>query len=243
MWWPAAAVTAIAIVGTMVANRAPVAHGVYVPAACGVLAGAVVLAVRRSWPRAAVVAVGVAMAVFAAHRAMVVWAAAQQAERLSVVDLVTEDPPSVPPPYMAVRGVVRGGMRLSEYDVPPGEVPDQSAPPEAVVAVMTPTADATQRTRGTVILVRLAPTEIGPDDAVRTVRGKVTEAPAAARDVLVHIDGTPAEDLHVLLVDTLDMPRPEASLGAWVLAALGLGLALVAAGGPGEGRRRASPPA
>ncbi len=153
---------------------------------------------------------------------------------LPFFDLRETSLPTPAPPYVAVRGHYRGGWTLDEYAVRPGQLPDQSSDPGAVLVPFTATRDAVieigsgQLTASsppkpgtTIVVARVGPrTPLEGTDPV-VLRGKTSPLEPELMETLVQVTGANASDARGVLVDTLAVPTLR---DAW----LELGLALIA---------------
>jgi len=225
-------------VAVAAAPRLPARAQGFVPAAAGIaVVAGLVLRRRRLAPTTLLAGIAATAAAYAGWQATLTLTAARNAEALPVVDLATGAVPRPLPSYLAVEGFIQPSIHLAEYDVPPDAIPDQARPPEAVVAVVTATADPVQPNPPVIVLARLPPGALPADPTRRVVRGKVVLPPPSVLPLLADVSGEDPPD--AIVVDTLDLPRRAAALGPFVLAVLATAAAATAAAAGRPPRPRA----
>ncbi len=135
----------------------------------------------------------------------------------TVVDL-TAASPQPHALYGSVRGYLRAGFAMDEYDVPEGGRPDQSKDPAAVLLAMAGTAEGPIAVRDRLIFARV-PKGTQPSSHVVQLRGRFSDAPA---QIVATLTSEPQAAVHAQILDTLAAPpQPGVTLAlAAIFAAL-----------------------
>ncbi|MBV1857886.1 MAG: hypothetical protein KUG77_05695 [Nannocystaceae bacterium] len=199
----------------------------WVPAAAAVVALLWLCVLRRS---VVLLVVAGGLAALGAHssakaRAMLDVASAGD---FPFYDLRSGGIPDPVPPYARVSGFVRSGWTLDEYAVEPGELPDQSADP---IAVLIPVVGAPAvaheddaQPKGNaiepgvaVVVARVSPSALFDASQPTSLEGKTEPLDPDLLGTLVQVQGDPAQ-IHGVLLDTLAVPSRQ---DAWLELGLG----------------------
>lgn len=137
-------------------------------------------------------------------------------------DLTREPLPPDPPLWLTARGHLHPTSALDEYDVPLGQRPDQSTPPQAVLVPLLgapPDRVAPVASPGPILIARIPPSTLQDlsDAAAVTLQGRLRPIAPSILATLVDLEGDAPPAGYLL--DTLAAP---ASRTAWLALAAAL---------------------
>jgi hypothetical protein len=207
--------------------------------AAGVPAVVVLAWQRRQWVLFAVAFALAGVAGYAGGRARQILDLTGDDAAWPTYDLTAEPLPEALPEHVAIVGFYRAQWRLSEYAVPEGEIPNQSARADATLVPFVGSRDDVVTHGGPVVVARVPADAIVDGDEPITIRGKVEPL----RDELLHtLVQVSSADARGIMLDTLQRPERRS---VWTNLAIAAIVALLAFAclwfaitpDPGEGDR------